>query len=79
MNKKQLEDAFTALEEYRNKKSAEAYNKVQDIYDNADRQIKLLIFYYFSIMSQRGEVSFESAKRFLKPEELKTLDRKSVV
>ena len=72
MNKKQLEDAFTALEEYRNKKSAEAYNKVQDIYDNADRQIKLLIFYYFSIMSQRGEVSFESAKRFLKPEELKT-------
>lgn len=72
MNKKQLEDAFTALEEYRNKKSAEAYNKVQDIYYNADRQIKLLIFYYFSIMSQRGEVSFESAKRFLKPEELKT-------
>ena len=72
MNKKQLEDAFTALEEYRNKKSAEAYNKVQDIYDNADRQIKLLIFYYFSIMSQRGEVSFESAKRFLKSEELKT-------
>ena len=72
MNKKQLEDAFTALEEYRNKKSAEAYNKAQDIYDNADRQIKLLIFYYFSIMSQRGEVSFESAKRFLKSEELKT-------
>jgi head morphogeneis protein, SPP1 gp7 family len=72
MDKKQLEDAFTALEEYRNKKSAEAYNKVQDIYDNADRQIKLLIFYYFSIMSQRGEVSFESAKRFLKSEELKT-------
>ncbi len=72
MNKKQLEDVFTALEEYRNKKSAEAYNKVQDIYDNADRQIKLLIFYYFSIMSQRGEVSFESAKRFLKSEELKT-------